>query len=226
VQQGATRCNKVQQGATRCNKVQQSVRFLSFICSETRTMARHSLVFYVFYVCISKEMSFSCQTRYLQRFPLKKLKLGLSPEIPTPIDWNLKIQNTAFWFIEVSIKASPRSMYSMCACQKRCLCTHTIEDMKISRLTWKWHPFWYAHIEYIEDKIYLMRVRPKRQLLCILCVHVKRNVFNVHVSLSDAWLQAWQDSMCARQRSCLLCILCVHVKKYAFDMHVTVGGVG
>ena len=35
------------------------------------------------------------------------LTLGLSPEIPTQIDWNLKIQNTTFWCIEVSSKPAP-----------------------------------------------------------------------------------------------------------------------
>ena len=35
------------------------------------------------------------------------LKLGLSPEIPTQIDWNLKIQTTPILCIEVSSKPSP-----------------------------------------------------------------------------------------------------------------------
>ena len=44
---------------------------------------------------------------YHQKFPLNILKPGLSPEIPTQIDWNLAVQNTTFWRIEVSSKPSP-----------------------------------------------------------------------------------------------------------------------
>ena len=42
-----------------------------------------------------------------QRFPLNFLKLGILPGIPAKIDWNLKIQNTIFWCIEVTSKPSP-----------------------------------------------------------------------------------------------------------------------
>ena len=41
---------------------------------------------------------------YRQWFPLNILKLGLPSEIPTQMDWNLKIQKTTIWCIEVSCK--------------------------------------------------------------------------------------------------------------------------
>ena len=69
---------------------------------------------------------------YRQRFPLNILKLRLSPEIPTQIDWNLKLQNTTFWYIEVSSEPSPLHPWTVLAhvwrgsdvCVCACICVY------------------------------------------------------------------------------------------------------
>jgi hypothetical protein len=71
---------------------------------------------------------------YRQRIPFNILKLGLSPEIRTPIDWNLKIQKTPILCIEVSGKPSTlHPWYAWVTSHIYVSC-----DIWISHVTFEW----------------------------------------------------------------------------------------
>jgi len=129
-------------------------------------------------------------SEYRQRFPLNILKLRLSPQIPTQIDWNLKIQKTTCC-IEVFFKPSPLHPWTWLILM--CDVTHSF-----SCVTWIIH-FMFWHDWFI---LYMWRDLFILSVTWLIHLHVRRDSFILmcdvtHSFACATWLihsHMWRDS--------------------------------